>query len=192
MGRHLEVDQGQALLRVSEDIVEVRVTVDEDCPVVGKEPYPLRQPGVGSVKKRVRQPVSTPQTRQDHIEQFGARAIRVRRLARLRHGIGQPGVDQRVWKPDAGPDTTVFLEVLPQVEPDEAPDPVNICDAARGVFEAELRKRRVHPRDARVEFKVHPSFDPRLKYLYPWETARFRSNQFWECRFQYPDPDLRI
>ena len=80
----------------------------------------------------------------------------------------------RVWKPDAGP------------------DPVNICDAARGVFEAELRKRRVHPRDARVEFKVHPSFDPRLKYLYPGGTARFRSNQFWECRFQYPDPDLRI
>lgn len=98
----------------------------------------------------------------------------------------------KVWTPKGGPDTTVFLEVLPQVEPDKAPDPVNICGAARGVFEAELRKRRVHPRDARVEFKVHPTFDPRLKYLYPGGIARFRSSQFWECRFQYPDPGMKI
>ena len=94
MGRHLEVDQGQALLRVPEDIVEVRVTVDEDCPVVGKEPYPLRQPGVGSVKKRVRQPVSTPQTRQDHIEHPVSRPgpQDLRRADRCAPGDRPPGL----------------------------------------------------------------------------------------------------
>ena len=94
MGRHLEVDQGQALLRVPEDIVEVRVTVDEDCPVVGKEPYPLRQPGVGSVKKRVRQPVSTPQTRQDHIEHPVSRPgpQDLRRAERCAPGDRPPGL----------------------------------------------------------------------------------------------------
>lgn len=86
----------------------------------------------------------------------------------------------------------VVLEVIPQVEPGSAPDPVSICGTARGVFEGELRKRRVHPRDARVEFKVHPTFDPRVKYLYPGGMARFRSGQLWECRFQYPDPALEV
>ncbi len=98
----------------------------------------------------------------------------------------------RVWKPDSGDTRVVFLEVLPQVEPGVAPHPVNICGEARDVFERELRKRRAHPRDARVEFKVHPAFDPRLKYLYPGGAARFRSGQFWECRFQYPDPAMEI